>query len=302
MATNINITQKNVIGNCDLKCSYTFKYPESSLVAINNDVMFSFTYDNGSVSPVIYNTQKYKVDKIMIVAPSIHLFNGKKCDSEIIIQHIPDLGGNILSVSIPIIESTNTSPASNMITQILEKCIKNIPSNKETTTIDIDGFTLNDIIPVKPYYSYTYEKTDWIIFDTMNAIPINNSILKNINKIIQPFNLPTPSNNDSLFYNKNGPNMTKSIGEGIYISCQPTGNSKENMDVVYSKDNSNNNLSSMFSTNSTAFLVIISFVIILVIIGLLNFGYNYFFLSNNNNNTINNNYLSKVSNIFKRNQ
>ena len=37
--------------------------------------------------------QKYTVDKFIIVAPSIHNFNGSKASAEVLINHTPDGGG-----------------------------------------------------------------------------------------------------------------------------------------------------------------------------------------------------------------
>ena len=54
----------------------------------NMGELLRLTYDNSSVSPVLYNGQKYNVDKVMIVSPSIHMFNGSLADAEMIIQHI----------------------------------------------------------------------------------------------------------------------------------------------------------------------------------------------------------------------
>jgi hypothetical protein len=51
----LDISIKNVTGNCDLKCSYGFKYSESSSVAKNNGIMISLTYDSAYVPPVTFN-------------------------------------------------------------------------------------------------------------------------------------------------------------------------------------------------------------------------------------------------------
>ena len=64
---NINISQQNVTGPCDLKCAYSFTYQESTLTAKNNGSFIMLSYDNGSVPPVLYNNQKYTVTNILIV-------------------------------------------------------------------------------------------------------------------------------------------------------------------------------------------------------------------------------------------
>ena len=117
---NINISPKNISGKCDLKCAYNFTYPESNSTAKNNNVMITLTPDNSSEPPVTYNTEKYTVSNIYITCPSLHKFNDKKLDAEIFIQHVPVKGGQNLTVAIPIISSSESSTASNLITQIIQ--------------------------------------------------------------------------------------------------------------------------------------------------------------------------------------
>ena len=95
---NINISPTNVKGKCDRKCSYAFKYSESNSTAKNNGVLINLTYDSTSIPPVIYNKEKYIVDKITITSPSIHTFNDNSMPGEIIITHNPQKGGNSLKV------------------------------------------------------------------------------------------------------------------------------------------------------------------------------------------------------------
>ena len=91
---NINISPSNVKGKCDMKCSYAFKYSESNSTAKNNGVLIQLTYDSTSIPPVIYNSEKYVVENIVIVSPSIHTFNNNSMPGEIIITHNPQNGGN----------------------------------------------------------------------------------------------------------------------------------------------------------------------------------------------------------------
>ena len=100
--------------------------------------------------------------------------------------------------------------------------------------MSINGFTLQDIVPSKPFYSYTDpNKYDYIVFDITNAIGLNASTITTLQQIIKPYPIPTPGG--QLFFNSTGPN-TSNIGEGIYISCQPTGSSEEETAVTYDKN------------------------------------------------------------------
>jgi hypothetical protein len=275
---NINISQQNVTGPCDLKCAYNFNYQESSSTATNNGSVIVLSYDTGSVSPVLFNNQKYSVHLIYIVSPSIHTFNNTQAVGEILIVHSPVSGGPQLIVSIPFTSSSESSTASNLITQVIQSVANNAPSGGETTNLNIPGFNLNNIIPKKPFYNYSDSTNNsWIVFDIMNAIPISSSILTTLNKIIEPFPIPTPGTN--LFYNSKGAtNSTSNLGDGIYISCQPTGSSVEETNVSFTKNQTNYDISSLIS--NPVFIIIIQILIgcILFIITFLciNFVYNYF--------------------------
>jgi hypothetical protein len=275
--SNINISAQNIQGKCDLKCSYNFKYPESNVTAKNNGVFISLTYDNSSVPPVTYNNEKYTVSSIMITCPSIHLFNNSLEAAEIIIEHVPVKGGNQLSVAVPMKSSSESSTASNFIIEIIQDVANNAPTEGETTNINISGFSLDKIVPNKPFYSYTSNNTDWIIFSDLDAIPISSSIVDTLNKIIKPFPIPTPSNG-GLFYNSSGPNTSISGGNGIYISCQPTGSSEEETAVTYTKNTTSYDLSSMLNNPNVAlvFQVIIGCILFIFVFLILNYLYNYF--------------------------
>lgn len=276
-SANINISQQNVKSSCNSKCAYSFNYPESALTAKNNGYFISITYDNGTIPPVTFNSQKYNVSSIFIFSPSIHTFNNKKAPAEICIEHAPLTGGDNLIVSIPLTSSSASS--SNPINQIIQTITQNSPSENETTNININGFTLNNIIPVKPYYYYSESgNSDYIVFNITNAISISNSTMNSLKQIIKPYPIPTPGT--ELFYNSSGPNTVEKnkLDEGIYISCQPTGNSKETTDVTYEKKSSGFDMSSFW--NSRTFQIIIEIlsgcIMFIVLFFALNYGYTKF--------------------------
>ena len=272
--TSINITRQNVFGKCDLKCAYNFKYPETNLTANNYGSLIVFRFDKTNTPPVVYNEQKYSADAMFLVSPSIHIFNGSTSSAELVIIHKPALGGNSLLVSIPINQSTNSNAASNLVTDLIQSVANNTPVSGESATIN--SFALNSIVPSKPFYSYTgQDKSDWIVFDILDAISLNSSIITSLTQIIKPYPIPTPGGN--LFYNKNGPNQS-TIGDGIYISCKPTGSSEEEVPVEYSKNSSSYDLFSGKNENTVKIILqfLFSAVILLIMIIGFSYGYSYF--------------------------
>jgi hypothetical protein len=79
-----------------------------------------------------------------------------------------------------------------------------------------------------------------------------------------------------LFFNKIGPNNIQ-LDDEIYISCQPTGSSKEETQVSYSSSNfSNNNFADIFNNSNGSYILRIIFICIffIIVFMLLSFGYN----------------------------
>jgi hypothetical protein len=275
---NIDISRKNVIGKCDLKCAYNFKYTQSNSTAKNNGVNITLTYDNTSVPPVLYNNQPYIVSNVVINCPSVHYFNSSQLSGEITIEHTPVKGGPNLYVCIPINSSTESSDATVVLDEIIESVAINAPVEGETTNLNLSNYNLQNIVPNKPFYSYTDDKNnDFIVFGILEAIPLNSTTLTTLSQIIKPF--PISTIGGSLFYNSSGPNSSDNIGGGIYISCKPTGESEEEIPVDYSKNTSTYNFSNMMK--SPIFKLIIQFIIglLLSIIVFTIISYIYSFLT-----------------------
>jgi hypothetical protein len=275
--TSINISRQNVTSNCDLKCAYNFKYPETSLTANNEGALIIFNFDQTNTPPVVYNQQKYNVENMMLITPSMHTFNGATTNAELLISHTPVLGGNQLAVCIPINQSSDSNAASNLVTDLIQSVATNAPAVGETTTINIEGgFTLNKIVPNKPFYSYTDNNNgDYIVFDNLDGIALNSDTLSSLTQIIKPFPLPTPGGN--LFYNKNGPNLSNA-DSGIYIKCKPTGSSSKEVPVEYAKNNTQPFSFTNFLNNSTFKMILnifISLLIFLIIFSGISHGYSY---------------------------
>ena len=272
---NINISAKNITGKCDLKCSYAFKYSESSSTAKNNGIMLSLSYDSRSVAPVVYNNNKYNVSTIMITSPSLHLFNDNLMPGEIIIEHVPINGGNNLKVCIPFTSSSESSSASNIITEVIQKVATNAPSEGDSTNLNISNFNIQNIVPRKPFFAYSVNPNDYIVFGELEAIPLSSSTITTLQKIIKPFPLQMPS--ASLFYNSKGPISGVQIGDGLYISCQPTGSSEEETAVTYDKNSTSFDFSNILDSPifKLIFIAIIGFIIFIIIFYGLGAFYSY---------------------------
>ena len=267
MTKEINISSDNVFGECELKCTYNYKYANSNCVATNNGVMLLLSYDKTSTHPVTYNYNKYDVGQIAIYSPSFHKYNGQRMDAEMIITHNPIMGGAQMAVAIPIIQSNTSNVATVLLTQIISRVSNGAPKNGETTTISLSNYSLTNFVPNKPFYNYsdTTNNIEYIVFDKENSIDLPQPVLNKLRSIIGKYDMIAYGGN--LFYNKKGPNSSSAEGD-IYISCQPTGNSEENTDVMYDKPSISMDVLStpMFKIFASVLVFIVSFYMIHLLI------------------------------------
>ena len=230
----LNISQDNVSGECNLKCAYSFQYSNSSCVASNTGESIVLSYDESNVPPATYNGNKYKVSNIRITTSTYMLYNGKQLRGTLIISHLPVVGGGPFSVIIPIVSGTGALPSSNILTTIITETAKLAPKSGNKTSISLANYNLNNIIPKKPFYSFNLERDDYIVYGVENAIPIDADTLTKLSTITKGLTSTIPANSTSLFYNPKGPTLgggSSSGNDDIYIDCQPVNVSEETIQM-----------------------------------------------------------------------
>jgi carbonic anhydrase len=232
----IDISMSKITGNCDLKCSYSFNYSNSSCLATNRGNYISISYDKSSSPPVLYNTLQFDVKEIRLYIPSLHSYNDSKKDGELIIIHTSNTGAMPLLVCIPI-KSNNTSSVSALFfNNIINTVASSAPSEDESTNVNIPNFNLNLLVPKSPFFSYSAtepyqpcsENVNYIVFGV--SLDITSDALTKLQTIIQsnPYDIKTGPN---LFYNDKGSRSGFNSGD-IYIDCQPVGSSDETTEIV----------------------------------------------------------------------
>jgi len=272
----INITKSNISNICDLKCAYSFDYPETNITAKNNEINISLTCDNINKAPVLFNNMKYTINKINLYAPSIHLYDGLTTPGEFFIEHVPELGGPNLIVCIPMVASGEYTAATDLITQVIDNVSTNAPSKGETSNLNISSFSLNHIIPKKPfiYYEGNYNNTitEFIVFPSTSPIPLAQATLTKLGSIIQPFHLLLKGGD--LFLNTKGPNTGKRHkNDDIYISCKPTGASEEVSYITQPNPNNTSSSTNLFSNPTFMNFLKIFLIFFVFIVFLLSINY-----------------------------
>jgi hypothetical protein len=246
-----NIANSTVKGNCDMKCDYNFKYHNSNSIATNETTYIQISYENSGIPPVTFNNIKYNVDFIQLYFPSYILYNGETSPATLIIAHTSVSDGSVLYVFLPIIISEDNTKASTLLNSIISSVSTNAPNAGESVTLSISDFTLQDIIPKKPFYTWTDPNASnftFLCYDLNNAVSISQTSYNSLIKIISSYtSTNTPSNLQaainsgnttniaSFYYNSKGPNTSSTGDDDIYISCQPTGNSEEDENVTFKK-------------------------------------------------------------------
>ena len=236
-----NISSSNIAGPCNLKCAFSFQYPNSSCIATNQPDAISLSYDQSNVPPVTYNGDKYQVSQVLLSPSSTLFYNENRSIAQISIIHNSPSGGNTLIIIIPIVESNSITKASTILSEIISSVSSQAPKQNEKTTINLTNYSLNHFVPNKPYYKYNNGNSgseEIIAYGLDNAIPLDKSSLNKLTFLIPPgvqpiYNATEASQYAPLYYNKDGPGSQAT--SDIYIDCQPVDESEETVQVSVNK-------------------------------------------------------------------
>lgn len=226
---------------CDLKCEYSFKYPQStSLNVTNRGEYLSLKTDPSNIPPVTYNADKYDVAEIRLYYPSLHSYSGKKADAELIITHNGVSSSGNLLVCVPIVTGGGGSgDSAEIFDTIISEVAKTANSPGKKTTVNIPAFSVNKFIPMKPYFSYNgtlpYSPCngdyDYIVFSKNDGpLSMTELALESLKKLTTANGYSTHKNKQGVFYNKKGPSTLTGEGkDDFYMVCDPTGSEGETL-------------------------------------------------------------------------
>ena len=224
----INIVEN--VPNCSLKCNFSFKYSSSKILKIrNNGVFIRINLEKMNEPPVTFNNENYNVEEINIFSPSTHTFAGKNADAEMYIIHSNDNNSSKLIICIPISVNNVVDDNSALLSRIVGEMSKRGNSIGEEFIIQEERFSLNNVIPRKPFFFYEgvleFGHSNFIVYNTDNAIPINDKVFKQMKDMLGSLNIDVSPADDRLFYNNKGPfyNNNTPGNDDIYIDCRPTG-------------------------------------------------------------------------------
>ena len=252
---NIPARKDDLKGNCDGKCSLSFKYQASACTVTNKGNYLSFGYENND-SQIVFNSSNYKVEDIRLYRPSINTFNSDRLDAELVVLHKNNLNEN-LAICVPVKKSNSSTPASSLFNQILSAAPV---SNDERATVSVTDYSLNHFIPKASFYSYTgnlpwdrnIKNVNFVVFDkNQSNANIDDNTFELLKRLIEEKTFSVSEDAD-VFYNKKGStNIGGKQDTDIYIDCQPTGvDSLKNKSISFKvpTNSSTNSFTALFKT------------------------------------------------------
>lgn len=273
----INIVTQNTDAECTSKCQYSFNYPRTGIWVTKKETYINFKPTKiANIGEAIYKEKDYIVKNMRLYKPSLHTYGGEKMDAELIIKHSNISGIGIdLMVCIPISKN-------GQFNSTLDDLIKNIgdyaPGNNSQVGLNRENFTLNDLVPYKPYYSYkgTLPYTPctgnyhYVVFGKQDALGISVNTYNTLNNLIVDNDINISKSNEiKVFYNKNGPSKNKGEqGDDIYIECKPTGVS-DNEVLVNMKETGGGVASVQNFLQSKAFSIIQAILVAFIVFAVL---------------------------------
>ena len=220
----INISMSSIDGPCVLKCDYNYDYGTYTPNMSNKGNYLTLNY-SGKSNPVKYNDEMYNVTQVRIYQPSLHTYETKRADGEILIIH--NGPGKNLIVSVPFVSGGKTDKGSVQLNTLITEAALRVPNVNESVTTSSGNFSLDNFIPDKKgYFSYTgtlpYSPCNgtysYIVYNIEDALNIEASLLTKLKQVITTTNTQVKTN--AFFYNKNGAN-SRGNDDNIYIDCQP---------------------------------------------------------------------------------
>jgi hypothetical protein len=298
----INIDMNTSVPSCNILCSYKYDYNDSKcVVSINSLGYLEIKYDlkrDGTEAQSSLNRDNYNIADIRIYQPSIHTYDGKQADVELIIHHVGASNGQTtpkeLYVSIPFIASDSPLVSANNGGIILENIIlqyaKQTPSPGDNVHhLNIDNFNMNNFIPSAPYYFYNgtpYDTTDcsitninYLVFDTIRGgQTIGSSALAKLQKLLPSNRAIYPIAKNTVYLSSNNPNYSGGMAgdDKIYIDCQPTGEDGKSLyklkgvDELNNQEEINNGLKTilkLFSSPASQFIIAVFLGIVVIKFG-----------------------------------
>lgn len=234
----IDITS-DITDQCSGLCSLSFNFGESACIVGVGGSFITSEYDSPPTDSkyfVKYKGVDYKPSSLLIVNKSLHLYNGKRTDAELIVLLFGtgDGADKRLTISVPIEQTQRGGSDLTDSGKIVKAIMTAVTSSSDRSAAAYfesgSVYTLNSVIPSEaPFYTYIGNDlyrdqtlVNYVVFPRSSSIYVPASTIASFNKITTQFVPPinfTPTN--VAAYNSLGANIRDS--NDVFIECSPAG-------------------------------------------------------------------------------
>ena len=230
-ATKLKTQQED---KCKENCNFNFKYNSNSTCKLMNKEDYLEIKTDGK-NKVTYNSQGLSLDSVRLYVPSLHTFDGKHTDAELILKHSG--GTKNFMVCLPIKTVADSTTGDSVI--FFKQFAPHIPLDKNPLghgVVNVKNWSLNNVMPAPktPFYHYVGDspyppcnmQATMIVFDNKHASVINASDLELIKKTIKPAAKTSKKEGfvggfkeGFVAYNSNGANDTDNSSSSQAMEC-----------------------------------------------------------------------------------
>ena len=280
-ATKLKTQQED---KCKENCNFNFKYNSNSTCKLMNKEDYLEIKTDGK-NKVTSNSQGLSLDSVRLYVPSLHTFDGKHTDAELILKHSG--GTKNFMVCLPIKTVADSTTGDSVI--FFKQFAPHIPLDKNPLghgVVNVKNWSLNNVMPAPktPFYHYVGDspyppcnmQATMIVFDNKHASTINTSDLELIKKSIKPAKkegfvggfkegFVGGFKEGFVAYNSNGANDTEDSSSSQAMECTEYYDTDPTSTSTSSDDKSTKKPSIDLSkiTKSPAFIIIIVLLSIL---------------------------------------
>ena len=172
---------------CEKMCDLQYNYGNASCTVTNKSTYLDIVCYDGTNTVDFGITGVVQPVGVRLYKPSLNSYDGFKADAELIITHTG--GGRNLYICIPVNSSEASGPSAKWFAQV----IPFYPTSKNAgKNINVENFTLNDVIPQGGFFIYEGGTFDWgcsandvmIVFNKNKAITMKSKNYKTLVNLI----------------------------------------------------------------------------------------------------------------------
>jgi len=152
----INISDGGV-QPCENMCNLTYNYGNSSCTVSNKRTYLDIACSDGKNTVNFGITGSVRPVGVRLYQPSLNTYDGFKAAAELIITHTG--GGRNVYICVPVESSSASGSSAKWFSQFMN--FVNNKGNSDPKHINVQNFTLNDVIPQASFYIYQGGTFDW---------------------------------------------------------------------------------------------------------------------------------------------